>query len=256
VVPGTDDTLQMSDLGGDGGGCVAEGRDREDSEKCLARALLQVEYTVRVKNQGFPLTQYCGGYVVRILILSLALASSSFAGVILTMDEVPFQPINGLSVTKGGVTFNFTDTTGADYDAASAGQEVYTQDPVIEGQSGSEVITISWSQLFTMVQFGLVLNTQGPISSMATVSLFDGATLVSTSTFSGSQLGSDSFSEGLFTYAGAPVNNIVIAPNSSEASAFGLDNFEVTTPEPSTFAMVAGAGLAMAAVVLKRRKIA
>jgi hypothetical protein len=193
---------------------------------------------------------------MKFLVLSLALASCSTAGVILTMDEVSFQPINGLAVTKGGVTFNFTDTSGADYDANGPGQEVYVQDPSIEGPTGSEVLTISWSQLFPDVQFGLALSSQGNLPLMATVSLFNGTTLVSTSTFGGSQLAGDLFSEGLFGYDGAPVNNIVITMNSAAGGAFALDNFEVTTPEPSTFAMLAGAGLVMAAGIFKRRKSA
>jgi hypothetical protein len=193
---------------------------------------------------------------MKFLILTLGLASSSMAGVILTMDEVGFQPINGLAVIKGGVTFNFTDTSGSDYDSAGPGQEVYVQDPSIEGQTAGETITISWSQLFPDVLFGLALSTQGSVSTLATVSLYNGLTLVSTSTFGGSQLAGDNFTEGLFSYDGAPVNNIVITMNSAAASAFALDNFAVTTPEPSTFAMLAGASVAIAAGVFKRRKSA
>jgi hypothetical protein len=191
---------------------------------------------------------------MRILVLTLALASSSFAGVILTMDEVPFQAINGLSVTKGGITFNFTDTSGADYDASGPGNVTYIQDPSIEGSSLDEVIGITFSQAFPVVEFGLAVNVMAPVSPLATVSLFDGATLVLTTTFDSSLV--DPFAESLFVYSGAPVDNITITPNGDVASAFALDNLLVTTPEPSTFWMLTGATFQLGAGLFMRRKMA
>jgi hypothetical protein len=186
-------------------------------------------------------------------ILALALASTSFGGVILTMTEVGFQPINGLSVTKGGVTFDFTDSSGADYDSNGPGQETFVQDPSIEGPTAAETVGITFSQAFTVVQFGLALSSLSPVSQMATVSLYNGSTLVLTTTFDSSL--TDIFAEGLFTYSGAPVTGVTITPASSTATtSFALDNFEVTTPEPSTFSMLTGAGLALGAGILMRRK--
>jgi hypothetical protein len=190
---------------------------------------------------------------VKYTILALALASTSFGGVILTMDEVGFQPINGLAVVKGGVTFNFTDSSGADYDSDGPGQETFVQDPSIEGLTAGETVGITFSQAFPIVQFGLALSSMSPVSSMATVSLYNGSTLVLTATFDSSL--TDLFAEGLFSYSGAPVTGVTITPASSAATGgFALDNFEVTTPEPSTFSMLAGAGLALGAGILKRRK--
>ena len=185
-------------------------------------------------------------------ILALALASTSFGGVILTMDEVGFQPINGLAVVKGGVTFNFTDTTGADYDSSGPGQETYVQDPGIEGPNAGELISISFSQSFTVVQFGLALSIMSPVADMATVNLYEGPTLVLSTSF-GSLL-EDSFTEGLFSYTGAYVNGITIAPDSTDAGAFALDNLLVSTPEPSTFSMLAGAILAGAGIFKLRKR--
>jgi hypothetical protein len=190
---------------------------------------------------------------MRLMILALALASSSFAGVILTMDEVGFQTINGLAVTKGGVTFNFTDTSGADYDSTNGpGIVTYIQDPSIEGSSISELVSVTFSQSFNVVQFGLALNAGSVGSQLATVNLYNGAALVLTTTFGASLV--DPFPEAEFRYSGAAVNKITIAPNSTTASAFALDNLFVNTPEPSTFSMLAGAGLMLAAGIFKRRK--
>jgi hypothetical protein len=71
-------------------------------------------------------------FFTTILLFSSGLAQAQFQfanGSFLTMDEVPFQPINGLTVK--GVTF--ADTAGADYNAGDGGQQFFTQDPVIEG---------------------------------------------------------------------------------------------------------------------------
>jgi hypothetical protein len=164
---------------------------------------------------------------------------------------VASQPINGLSVTKGGVTFTFADLAGAIYNSPGPGQETYVMDPSIVGNSGGEVVSVLFSQAFNEVQFGLALNTNSPVASMATVSLFNSGSLVLTTTFASSR--SDSFTEGLFVYVGAPVDSIKITPNSIDASAFALDNLGVGVPEPSTF-FLAGAGLAIAATLSRRRK--
>ena len=168
------------------------------------------------------------------------------------MNEVGNQPINGLSVTKSGVTFNFTDTTGADYDASGPGLMTFVQDPSIEGATNGELVSISFSQAFTTVDFGMALSTESPVPSLATVDLYDQGTLVLSTAFASTL--TDPFAEGEFTYVGGPVDEITIAPDSSAANAFVLDNLSVDTPEPPTFQLLGSAILALAAGVLMRRK--
>jgi hypothetical protein len=191
---------------------------------------------------------------MKALILAAALASCSSAGVILTMDEVPNQPINNLAVTKGGVTFTFTDTSGADYNAFGPGTITYVDDPSIVGLTSGEVIGVTMSQTFTALQFGFLLNAGSVGSQIATVSLFDGATLVQTTTLDASL--ADPFPEALFTYSGGPVDNITITPDSATGSAFAFDNLSVGgVPEPSTFSMMGcGAALLAAGIYARRKK--
>jgi hypothetical protein len=47
------------------------------------------------------------------LLFSLVTISAKADTVTLTMDELPNQPINGLTVTKGGESFTFSDPIGS-----------------------------------------------------------------------------------------------------------------------------------------------
>jgi hypothetical protein len=194
-------------------------------------------------------------WLMKVLILAAALASCSSASVILTMDEVASQPINNLVVTKGGVTFTFTDTTGATYHSTGPGTVTYVQDPSIVGATAGEVVGVTMSQTFTVLQFGFLLNTGSSGSPIATVSLFNGASLVQSTTLNASL--ADPFPEALFSYGGAPVNRITITPNSATGTAFAFDNLlagSSSVPEPSTFSMM-GCGAALLAVgIYTRRK--
>ena len=127
---------------------------------------------------------------------TVALAQSGRGEVKLTMDEVPFQPINGLTVK--GVTF--ADTAGATYNTANGGQLDWVQDPTIEGNvTVGEVITITFPYAVNDFQFGFALSTFGSIKEAVSVKLYSdtaGANLIGTFTASSSSL--VSFTEGLF----------------------------------------------------------
>ena len=156
------------------------------------------------------------------LLLLLAISSVAMAQgtVTLTMDEVPFQPVNG--VTLKGVTFS--DTSGADINAADGGQQHYTQDPVIEGQTAGETLTMTFIQPAYGLQFGVSVSGQGLLVGAFTVQLFDPmGNPLGTFPVNASQLSGDNFSEGLFT-SNLTIGKAVVTFNSAEASAFGLDN--------------------------------
>lgn len=194
---------------------------------------------------------------MKTLLLALTCLASAWAGsVTLTMDEVPFQPINGLSVTKGGITFTFADTSGADYDAEDGGQETFVQDPAIEGPTVGETITISFSQPMFQLAFGMADSTQGTGFEMASVNFYNGATLLGNQSLDASV--TDAFSQGEFVYGGTfgYVTSIQIAPDSGPAAAFAIDNLFVTTltPEPSAlFSSFAGL-LALTGIAIWKRR--
>ena len=167
----------------------------------------------------------------RIALLSAFLlasaASAQTTSVTLNGTEVPFQPINGLTVK--GVTF--TDTTGADYDAANGGQLTFTQDPVIEGQTAGETITMVFPWPVSVLSFGMALSGQGTFTNAYTVQLFDSlGNLLQTVPVTVGNPPGDAFSNGEFT-SNQPglISKAVITFDPSAPSAFGLDNITFTT---------------------------
>jgi len=194
---------------------------------------------------------------MKILALTLVCLSSAWAtSITLTMDEVPFQTVNGLDVTKGGITFGFTDTSGADYDAADGGQETYVQDPSIEGQTAGELLTVNFSLPMYLISFGMADSTQGTGFVMASVNFYNGANLLGNQILDATV--SNAFSQGELVYLGnlGQVTSIQITMNSGSASAFAVDNLYVNTslPEPSTlFSSFAGIAT-LSWIALRRRR--
>jgi hypothetical protein len=165
------------------------------------------------------------------LLLVLACASVAMGTTVtLTMDEVPTQAINGLAVTKGGVTFTFSDAGGnLLYDWPSGGQLTYVQDPSISG--APDVFGVAFSVPISTIQFGM---TGGyiPLGQMATVSFYNGTTLIATVMLNASL--TDPFPEGQFNYTSAtPVTSMTVTPNATFRGV-GFDNLTVTTdPAPA-----------------------
>jgi hypothetical protein len=174
-------------------------------------------------------------FFATILLASAGLAQAQFQyanGSLLTMDEVSFQPINGLTVK--GVTF--ADTTGANYNAGDGGTQFYTQDPVIEGTTAGEAITMTFVTPITSLSFGFALLTQATLPNAVQVQLFDPAgNSLGTFFANGRVIGSDNFTGGEFTgpNVGLIAKAVVTFPAATVAAApaFGLDNLAVFNPQ-------------------------
>jgi hypothetical protein len=185
---------------------------------------------------------------------ALVLVSSAMAGTVtLTMNEVPNQPINGLTVSKGGENFTFQNPSGTlFYNSSGPGIETFVQDPSIQGSTAP--FGVVFSIPVTFIQFGLAALSSSPISPMAMVLLnFSGGGFANLS-FNSSLI--DPFTEGQFTYSGAPVANMLITPPPPAIASFlAFDNLTVTTvPEPSTFSMLMGAAALAAVRILRLRR--
>lgn len=182
------------------------------------------------------------------LLLALACASVAMgATVTLTMDEVSLQPINGLAVSKGGITFTFSDAGGnLNYDSPSAGTLTYVQDPSIGGSP--EMFGVVFSVPVNSIQFGMVGGPQHtPATPIATVKLYNGATLITTLALNSSL--TDPYPEGQFSYSsGTPVTSMTITPN-VVFDVMGFDNL-VVTYTPSTPTVPATSSLTLALMTL------
>lgn len=172
-------------------------------------------------------------------ILTTALALSILAAMqaraqltTLTMDELPFQPVDGLSFM--GVTFDFElfeeASTDAHYNSGGPGILVFVQDPSIEGTS-SGILTLDFDIPVSTLEFGVALSTDADLFPGFIVELFD-ASLSSLGVFPVNTSNLAGFTEGLFTYAGAPVKRAVIEFDDSDAARFALDNLTFDTGPP------------------------
>jgi hypothetical protein len=157
------------------------------------------------------------------------------------MDELPFQPVNGL--TFQGVTFGFTvggsPSTDANYDAGNGGIQTYTQDPVIEGTTAG-ILTLDFARPTPLLEFGVSASTSAALVPGFQVELFDaqlnslGVTPVDTA-----PVGSDFFTEGQFTYHGTPILRVVVT-FSPGAERFAFDNLTfigIVNPAPALSAV-------------------
>ena len=188
----------------------------------------------------------------------IALGTGGVAqAVTLTFDELPFQPVDNLSFQ--GVTFDFkvggVDSTDARYGAGGPGAITFVQDPSLEGDAAG-ILTLDFAEPTSLLNFGVALNTFGSLTPGFTVELFDpalmslGITPVNTSSLV-------SFTEGLFTYSGAPVTRAVIDFNETAANRFALDNLTFggsqSVPEPTSTLGVLALGAFGASSLLKRK---
>ena len=191
---------------------------------------------------------------MKLFILAVALVSSAMAATVtLTMDEVANQPINGLTVSKGGESFTFSNPSGTLlYNSGGPGSLTFVQDPSIQGTTAP--FGIAFALPVYSIRFGLAELTPAPVTGMATVNLFFNSVVpFATMSFNSSLV--DPFAEGQFTFSGGPVSNILITPNAGPPN-LAFDNLTVNTaaPEPSTFAMLVGAAALAAARILRRRR--
>lgn len=175
-------------------------------------------------------------------VIALGASGAAEAQTTLTFDELAPQPVDDLSFM--GVTFDFKvngiDSLDASYSAIGPGAIDLVQDPSLEGTSAG-ILTLDFDTLISELQFGVSLNTFDFLTPGFTVELFDmdlnslGVTPVDTAPLV-------SFTEGLFSYTGAPVSRAVIDFDESATGRFAFDNLTFTSvsvepesvPEPAT----------------------
>jgi hypothetical protein len=176
----------------------------------------------------------------------LCAASNAFAAgeIVLTMDDLPTQPVNGL-MHPTGVQFGFTVVGAASLDATyhggGPGIITFVQDPSIEGTVNG-VLSVTFPNPTPSVRFGLARNATTQLTNGATVELFD-ASNVSLGTINLALNPMPMFAEGQFTYSGSAVKRMTVGfPEGFGSNGrFAFDNLLFQPiPEPVSAVMWVG----------------
>ncbi len=178
------------------------------------------------------------------------------ASVTLTFDELPFQPVDGLSYM--GVTFGFTvggsPSTDANYNSGGPGSIIYVQDPSLEGNARAGVLTLDFVKPIDMLEFGVALNTTLPITGAFTVELYD-QSLTSMGVFSMNTTPLTLWSEAKFSISGPVIGRAVIGNFVDVPTRFALDNLTFN-PIPAPGAILLGSiGVGLVGWLRRRRTL-
>lgn len=195
------------------------------------------------------------------VVVGLLSAGVADAAVTLTFDELPTQPVNGL--TYKGVTFGFTiggnPSTDALYGDVGPGTITFLQDTVLEGNSAG-ILTLDFAQPTDMLQFGIALNSFDPAVPGYSVQLF-GESLAWVASLSQNTYPLIVWSEDLFSYSGVPITRAVIDFNEQAAGRFALDNLThnpigAINPIPAPGAVLLGSiGVGLVSWLRRRRTL-
>ncbi len=149
---------------------------------------------------------------------------------LLTMDEVPNQPIPVGGLTVKNITFSCNVAGCASYNAPNGGVEAFVQDPSIEGITAGTVLTITLGNPTTHLQFGVALSTFGPVTAGMVVQLKDTSNANIGGPISVNTQSLVNFTEGFFSAntEGRLIGSAVVTFNAGAASAFAIDNLGVT----------------------------
>lgn len=138
---------------------------------------------------------------------------------VLTSDEVPTQPLDGLSLN--GVTFSYSGPDAQYNSPSGPGMETFVQCPCIEGSTAG-LLTITFDKPSQVVGFGTAVLAASPVADAFWVEVI-GPNGKSRGTFSVDTEPAPVFSAARFSYDGNSVKQLRITFNPT-TSRFAMDN--------------------------------
>ncbi len=173
----------------------------------------------------------------------------------LTFDELPTQPVDGL--TFAGVTFGFTEngiaSNDAQYDTAGPNPAMFLSTPVLAGPLSPSLVVqllMTFESPVATLDFGLALDTVDSESPGAILTVFDSlGNVLNTYDINTGVLVSGGFSEALFSYGdpsipgsltGPAIGKAALTfPSTVPADLFAVDNLTFAgVPEPGSWTVV------------------
>jgi hypothetical protein len=187
------------------------------------------------------------------ILLVLMSTGSANAAFTLTFDELPTQPVDGLSYM--GITFGFEvggiPSTDATYNGIGPGTLTYLQDPTLEGTAAG-ILTLDFATSTNQLQFGVALNSYDVVTPGYTVTLYDPSDVL-IGAYSKNTYPLVLWSEDQFTYSGTAVSRATIGFNNRVANRFSVDNLTVNSvPAPGAI-LLGSIGVSLVGW-LRRRK--
>ncbi len=188
---------------------------------------------------------------------AIALTSTIAKASTITMDELPSQSLNGVSLN--GVTFSTTDTD-AIFGGLTFGNGAFVESSASYGRNAYD-LTLDFSVATSFLNFGFALSETGsPGNDGVTVELFDSVSN-SLGIFTALTSGltpTYSYEEGLFSANVGGIAKAVISFGylNGTSKSWGLDNIEYgvsVVPLPSALPLY-GAGIAVMGFIGWRRK--
>jgi hypothetical protein len=173
----------------------------------------------------------------------------------LTFDELPTQPVDGLSYM--GVTFGFkvggVSSTDAIYNDIGPGTLTYLQDPTLEGTTAG-ILTLDFSTPTDQLEFGVALNSYYAATPAYVVRLYDPSYQL-IGVYSGNTSPLVLWSEGQFTYSGTLVSRAVIGFNEQAAGRFAMDNLTINPIPAPGAVLLGGIGIGFVSWLRRRRTL-